>query len=94
MLIDRFSQKLGAIGDSDSQGLRWQVIGHGSTAYDDQQVASWRAAWEVVPLGLLLLSPPAALPPRLIRHCNSIDSTSLRRTQPSLYLSNSSALLR
>jgi hypothetical protein len=56
VLIGRFNQKLGAVGDSDGQGLRWQVIGHVSTAYDDQQVASWRVAWDVAPEG----QPPAA----------------------------------
>jgi hypothetical protein len=56
VLILRFCQKLGGVGDADGQGLRWQVIGHSGTIYDDQLVAPWRVAWDVAPED----RPPAA----------------------------------
>jgi uncharacterized membrane protein YccF (DUF307 family) len=58
VLILRFCQKLGDVGDSHGQGLRWQVIGHSTVAYDDQLVAAWREAWKVG----LEDQPPAAPP--------------------------------
>ena len=49
MLLLRFCQKLGGVGESEGQGLRWQVIGHSGPVYDDQHVAPWRVAWAVAP---------------------------------------------